>query len=199
MPSMGSTIGRYTPTGAAIQCASTQLTHAHLQVWVHRQSYLDVFRKEECVYLAAEATDVLQTLDPSKVYIMGAFVDKNRHKSLCYDRAVAAGVATARLPIGEFVKMRSRKVLTTNHGVWLWVAVGGCVWLWVAAHCVGVCQCLRYWRGSMTVQRGKMRSWLCCLNARVRWCRLTTRMARPLPQLPRLKQLRQPPQLPQLP
>ena len=126
MPSMGSTIGRYTPTGVAMQCASTQLTHAHLQVWVHRQSYLDVFRKEECVYLAAEATDVLQTLDPSKVYIMGAFVDKNRHKSLCYDRAVAAGVATARLPIGEFVKMRSRKVLTTNHGVWLWVAVGGC-------------------------------------------------------------------------
>ena len=86
------------------------------------------------MYLAAEATDVLQTLDPSKVYIMGAFVDKNRHKSLCYDRAVAAGVATARLPIGEFVKMRSRKVLTTNHGVW--VAVGGCGWLWVA---VGGC------------------------------------------------------------
>lgn len=71
--------------------------------------------KGEVVYLTSEAEAVLGELKPFSTYIIGGLVDKNREKGICYKRATAAGVKTARLPIGEFMDMQSRKVLTTNH------------------------------------------------------------------------------------
>ncbi len=69
----------------------------------------------EIVYLTSESLDTLETLKPFSTYIIGGLVDKNREKGLCYKRAREAGVKTARLPIGEFMEMQSRKVLATNH------------------------------------------------------------------------------------
>ncbi|KAJ1927850.1 tRNA (guanine(9)-N(1))-methyltransferase [Tieghemiomyces parasiticus] len=77
-------------------------------------SYLDLYPKERLVYLTADAETSLQTLDESKVYILGTFVDKNRHKGLTYKKATEQGIATAQLPIGEYLKMATRKVLTVN-------------------------------------------------------------------------------------
>lgn len=69
----------------------------------------------EVVYLTSEADDVLNELKPYSTYIIGGLVDKNREKGVCFKHATKAGVRTARLPIGEFMDMQSRKVLTTNH------------------------------------------------------------------------------------
>lgn len=69
----------------------------------------------EIVYLTSEANDVLMELKPYSTYIIGGLVDKNREKGVCYKRATKRGIQTARLPIGEFMDMQSRKVLTTNH------------------------------------------------------------------------------------
>ncbi|KAJ1926823.1 tRNA (guanine(9)-N(1))-methyltransferase [Tieghemiomyces parasiticus] len=77
-------------------------------------SYLDLYPKERLVYLTADAETSLQTLDESKVYILGTFVDKNRHKGLTYKKATEQGITTAQLPIGEYLKMATRKVLTVN-------------------------------------------------------------------------------------
>lgn len=41
----------------------------------------------------------------------------DHEQSLCYDKAVAQGIRTAKLPIGEYIKMSSRFVLTTNQVV----------------------------------------------------------------------------------
>ncbi|CAI4223795.1 unnamed protein product [Auanema sp. JU1783] len=77
---------------------------------------LDVaFKPEEIIYLTAESENVLSTLDDSKVYVIGGIVDHNSQKGLCFELAKQKGYGHARLPIDEFVSMKTRKVLTINH------------------------------------------------------------------------------------
>lgn len=75
------------------------------------EAYRDV------VYLASESPYTLQRLEPHTSYVIGGFVDKNREKGLCYRGARQLGIRTARLPIGQFMVMQSRRVLATNHVV----------------------------------------------------------------------------------
>ena len=71
--------------------------------------------KGEVIYLSSESNHTLNELRPYSTYIIGGLVDRNRHKGICYKRAMDQGIKTARLPIGEFLTMSSRKVLATNH------------------------------------------------------------------------------------
>ncbi|CAN9085285.1 unnamed protein product [Alternaria alternata] len=69
----------------------------------------------EVIYLSSESDNVLTHLKPNSTYIIGGLVDKNRHKGICHKRAVERGIKTAKLPIGEYLEMKSRQVLVTNH------------------------------------------------------------------------------------
>ncbi|RKF65215.1 tRNA -methyltransferase [Golovinomyces cichoracearum] len=69
------------------------------------------------VYLTSDSPNTLTHLSPNTSYIIGGIVDKNRHKGICYKRACERGIPTAKLPIGEFMDMQSRTVLTVNHVV----------------------------------------------------------------------------------
>ncbi|KAI9894141.1 MAG: tRNA (guanine(9)-N(1))-methyltransferase [Vezdaea aestivalis] len=71
----------------------------------------------EVVYLTAEAEHTLDKVDPRGTYIVGGLVDRNRHKGICQRKAEELGIRTAKLPIGEYLQMKSRKVLATNHVV----------------------------------------------------------------------------------
>jgi tRNA (guanine9-N1)-methyltransferase len=51
-----------------------------------------------------------------QAYVIGAFVDKNRHKGLTARKAAELGIPTARLPINEFVALTGCTVMTTLHG-----------------------------------------------------------------------------------
>lgn len=52
-----------------------------------------------------------------QVYIIGGIVDRNRLKGATYEKASAQMIATARLPLQEFVDMGAyTRVLTVNHG-----------------------------------------------------------------------------------
>ena len=62
-----------------------------------QEHYSQVFPdSSELIYLTAESPNVLKELDKSKVYIIGGMVDHNRHKRMCHNKAVEAGIATAR-------------------------------------------------------------------------------------------------------
>ncbi|CCU75719.1 tRNA m(1)G methyltransferase domain-containing protein [Blumeria hordei DH14] len=77
------------------------------------------------IYLTSDSPNTLQYLEPNTTYIIGGIVDKNRHKGLCYKRACERGIPTAKLPIGDYMKMQSRTVLTVNHVVEImlkWIA-----------------------------------------------------------------------------
>lgn len=84
-------------------------------VHIKEESYGDVFSQEDLVYLTSESPNVLSEVDESKAYIIGGLVDHNHHKGLCYNLAVERGIAHARLPISECVKLKSRTVITVNH------------------------------------------------------------------------------------
>ncbi|KAJ5111282.1 tRNA (guanine(9)-N(1))-methyltransferase TRM10 [Penicillium argentinense] len=71
----------------------------------------------EVIYLSSDSENTLTELKPYNTYIIGGLVDKNRHKAVCYKAAVEKGIKTAKLPIGDYIKMASRSVLTTNHVV----------------------------------------------------------------------------------
>lgn len=81
------------------------------------QSYMDKFPKERLVYLTADSPNEITTLDSTKVYIVGGIVDRNRYKNLTLDRANSQGIATARLPIGQYFDIQTRQVLTVRHFV----------------------------------------------------------------------------------
>lgn len=72
-------------------------------------------KQGEVIYLSSDSDKTLTELKPYTTYIIGGIVDKNRHKGLCHKRALDRGIKTAKLPIGEFLKLNSRKVLATNH------------------------------------------------------------------------------------
>jgi tRNA (guanine9-N1)-methyltransferase len=72
-------------------------------------------RVPSIIYLTSDSPHTLDVLSPFTTYVIGGIVDKNRHKGLCYKRAMARDIPTARLPIGEYMTMQSRSVLTTNH------------------------------------------------------------------------------------
>jgi tRNA (guanine9-N1)-methyltransferase len=81
----------------------------------------------EIIYLSSDSPDTLTELKPYSTYIVGGLVDKNRHKGICYKRATERGIKTAKLPIGEYLEMASRSVLTTNHVVEImlkWLELG---------------------------------------------------------------------------
>ncbi|KAL9606907.1 MAG: hypothetical protein Q9167_008118 [Letrouitia subvulpina] len=73
------------------------------------------FETGELVYLTSDSPNTLTHLQPYSTYVLGGLVDRNRHKGLCYKRAMDRGIKTAKFPIGEYMHMASRFVLATNH------------------------------------------------------------------------------------
>ena len=69
----------------------------------------------QIIYLSGDSPTTLERLEPNSIYIIGGLVDRNRHKGVCYKRAAAAGIKTARLPIEEYLDMSTRTILATNH------------------------------------------------------------------------------------
>jgi len=85
------------------------------QLIIDKRSYSEIFPKTDLVYLTSDTDNVMSTVETSKVYIIGGIVDHNRLKNITVNRANEQGIATAQLPIGDYIEMKSRKVLAVNH------------------------------------------------------------------------------------
>ncbi|KAL9320722.1 hypothetical protein ACSQ67_012561 [Phaseolus vulgaris] len=83
------------------------------------RSYIEALcdRREDLVYLTADSETVLEELDLKKIYVIGGLVDRNRWKGITLKKAQEQGIQTAKLPIGNFMKMSSSQVLTVNQVV----------------------------------------------------------------------------------
>lgn len=93
---------------------------------IHDKPYSEVFELDKLVYLTADSPNVIEEIDHTKIYIVGGIVDHNRLKVLeifvvishlkhiTLNKATAQNIATAQLPIGKYLHLNSRKVLTVN-------------------------------------------------------------------------------------
>jgi len=88
--------------------------YTNWDVNIHKEG-LEVFPPASLVYLSSDSANVLKELEADKVYVIGALVDHNHHKGLCENRAKELNLASARLPLDEYVSLKTRKVLTVNH------------------------------------------------------------------------------------
>ncbi|XP_004703495.1 tRNA methyltransferase 10 homolog A isoform X1 [Echinops telfairi] len=84
-------------------------------IHIKPEHYSELLKKEDLIYLTSDSPNVLKKLDESKAYVIGGLVDHNHHKGLTYKQASDYGIEHAQLPLGNFVKMNSRKVLAVNH------------------------------------------------------------------------------------
>lgn len=84
-------------------------------IQIRTEHYSELIKKEDLVYLTSDSPDILSELDEKKAYVIGGLVDHNHHKGITYKKAVEQGIGHAQLPLGNFVKMNSRKVLAVNH------------------------------------------------------------------------------------
>ncbi|ROL50310.1 Mitochondrial ribonuclease P protein 1 [Anabarilius grahami] len=64
---------------------------------------IDVFPREDLVYLTADSHTVLRTFDHGKVYVVGAMVDRSIHSGVSLANAKRLKLATARLPLDEYL------------------------------------------------------------------------------------------------
>jgi tRNA (guanine9-N1)-methyltransferase len=105
----------YSPTSeepGILSCAAAEKSTGNADDQGSRFSH-----EPSIVYLTSDSPHTLDVLLPYTTYVIGGLVDKNRHKGICYKRAMERNIPTAKLPIGEYMNMQSRSVLATNHVV----------------------------------------------------------------------------------
>ncbi|KAL6481442.1 hypothetical protein MHYP_G00095220 [Metynnis hypsauchen] len=81
----------------------SQETWERLLITATSQRHIDVFPRESLVYLTADSPNVLRTFDHSKVYIVGALVDRSIQSGVSLANAKRLKLATARLPLDEYL------------------------------------------------------------------------------------------------
>jgi tRNA (guanine9-N1)-methyltransferase len=113
-------------TATATNCSGSTLDHlknvSGFDQWANRafrhteEGLFDAYPdKSKLVYLTSDSENILENLEDDKVYIIGGIVDRNRLKRRAIDRAEELGVATAKLPISNYLSMVTTQVLTCNH------------------------------------------------------------------------------------
>ncbi|CAJ1049853.1 tRNA methyltransferase 10 homolog C [Xyrichtys novacula] len=75
----------------------------HLLITTSERRHVDLFPREQLVYLTADSPNVLRKFDHSKVYIIGGLVDRSIQPGLSLANAKRLKLETARLPLDEFL------------------------------------------------------------------------------------------------
>jgi tRNA (guanine9-N1)-methyltransferase len=81
----------------------------------HEKEFYDLFDNKSIVYLTGDSPNTLEKFDESCIYIIGGLVDRNRHKSCTYNKALEHKINTAKLPIREHISLTSSAILTVVH------------------------------------------------------------------------------------
>ena len=98
----------------------------HVIPVVTSKRHEEYFPKDSIVYLTPDSPNTLDSLDTTKVYVIGGLVDSSVMSSVTYTAASESGIATARLPIDDTIIKNNPSgfVLTINQVFGLLLEVG---------------------------------------------------------------------------
>ncbi|GAB1866844.1 RNA (guanine-9-)-methyltransferase domain-containing protein 1 [Camponotus japonicus] len=71
---------------------------------VTSQSYLDLFPRDQLLYLTPHCKNAITEYDPDTVYIIGAIVDKSNKEPLSLAKAKKDGIRMGKLPIEKYLE-----------------------------------------------------------------------------------------------
>jgi len=71
-------------------------------VTVTEKSYLDLYPKQDLIYLSPDAHNTLSHFDANKIYILGGIVDKYGEEPLTLTKAKKEGIACYKLPLDRY-------------------------------------------------------------------------------------------------
>ncbi|XP_064598751.1 tRNA methyltransferase 10 homolog B-like [Liolophura sinensis] len=86
------------------ECVRKNQGFENYQVDMMESPVTEVFKAEEVVYLSPDASDPVTSLDKSKVYIIGGFVDESIKKNVTLSKCDSSGLCCKRLPIVEYME-----------------------------------------------------------------------------------------------
>ncbi|GBG31955.1 tRNA guanine9-N1-methyltransferase [Hondaea fermentalgiana] len=85
---------------------------------IRSEPFHELYTPGNAVYLSADATETITAFDPTKAYIIGGLIDRNKQKGAAQAKASHLGFPTAKLPMTEYFSQRERhdgkKVLTVD-------------------------------------------------------------------------------------
>ncbi|XP_060529738.1 mitochondrial ribonuclease P protein 1 homolog [Cylas formicarius] len=86
---------------------------------IHEKSYLDLYPKEDLIYLTPHCQQEMVEYDPHAIYIIGGIVDKSNHAPLSLAKAKKEGIKMYKFPLDRYLHWGagSGKSLTLNHCV----------------------------------------------------------------------------------
>ncbi|XP_066477929.1 tRNA methyltransferase 10 homolog C [Tiliqua scincoides] len=76
----------------------------NLFVTVTEKAHVEIFPRDQLVYLTADSPNVMKTFDHDKIYIIGSIVDKSIQTGVSFARAKRLKLATARLPLDTYLQ-----------------------------------------------------------------------------------------------
>ncbi|XP_053162219.1 tRNA methyltransferase 10 homolog C [Hemicordylus capensis] len=75
-----------------------------LFVTVTEKDHVEIFPRDQLVYLTADSPNVMKMFEHDKIYIVGSLVDKSIQTGLSLARAKRLNLATARLPLDRYLQ-----------------------------------------------------------------------------------------------
>lgn len=80
-----------------------KMTGQHFMGTMTDRSYLDLFPREQLVYLSPHCRETLKEVNANDVYIIGGFNDKSCQKPISLARAKEQGIRTAKFPLDSYL------------------------------------------------------------------------------------------------
>jgi tRNA (Guanine-1)-methyltransferase len=96
------------------QCTNTYHKALNWKVTMHNQAPWELFPPDDIIILSPDATEVLDTIDPHKVYVIGGIVDRSVRKEETLSVARLQNLTAKRLPVQEYIPDRQSHILNID-------------------------------------------------------------------------------------